>query len=89
MIRILFLLCLIFLIEVDAKRRRCVNSGVTFHEKISRSPIVVYATSTSKSVHLHTDTEFLFNVTLHVQCVLKGQDIQERIEITEAGKKPI
>ncbi|CAF0903059.1 unnamed protein product [Rotaria sp. Silwood1] len=87
MIRMLLIICLIFLIETDAKRHRCVNSGVLFSDKIMRSPIVVYGQSISKKIHFETNTELLFNITFRVDCILKGEDIENQIEITEAGIK--
>ncbi|CAF0920955.1 unnamed protein product [Rotaria sordida] len=87
MIRILFILCLIFLIEINAKRHRCINSGVLFSDKIIRSPIIVYGQSLAKRIHLETNTELLFNITFRVDCIFKGQDIENQIEITEAGIK--
>jgi len=87
MIRIFLILCLIFLIEINASRRRCINSGVLFPDKILRSPIVVYGESIGKRIYLDTNTELLYNVTFRVDCVLKGQDIENQIEITEAGRK--
>jgi hypothetical protein len=89
MIRILFILCLIFLIELNATRRRCINSGVLFPDKILRSPIVVYGESIGKRIYLDTNTELLYNVTFRVDCILKGQDIENRIEITEAGRRNV
>jgi hypothetical protein len=86
MIRILFLLCFIYFIEIQAIRRRCINSGVLFPEKTLLSPIVVYGESISKRVYEDSHTQLLYNVTFRVDCVLKGQDIEEKIEITEAGR---
>jgi len=86
MIRIFLILYLIFLIEINATRRRCINSGVLFPDKILRSPIVVYGESIAKRIYLDTNTELLYNVTFRVDCILKGQDIENQIEITEAGR---
>ncbi len=85
MIRVLFLLCLIYLIEIQAIHRRCINSGVLFPDKTLLSPIVVYGKSISKRIYYDSNTELLYNVTFHVDCILKGQDIENQIEITEAG----
>ena len=71
----------------EALRRRCINSGVLFPDKILRSPIVVYGESTAKRVYLESDAELLFNVTFRVDCVFKGEDVEHRIDITQAGKK--
>ena len=54
-------------------------------DKVLGSPIVVYGEPTRKSIYLETDTELLFNVTFRVDCVLKGTDIDDKIEITGAG----
>ncbi|CAF2432696.1 unnamed protein product [Rotaria sp. Silwood2] len=83
----LLILCLIFLIEIDAKRHRCVNSGVLFSDKVMRAPIVVYGQPIAKRIHLDTNTELLFNITFRVDCIFKGEDIENQIEITEAGIK--
>jgi hypothetical protein len=86
MFRILLILSLIFLIEIDAAHRRCINSGVLFPDKILRSPIVVYGEPIAKRVYLDTNIELLFNITFRVDCIFKGQDVQNQIDITEAGK---
>jgi len=87
MIRILLILCSIFLIEIHGIHRRCINSGVLFPDKILSSPIVIYGESISKRIYHDSNTELLYNVTFRVDCILKGQDIGNRIEITEAGIK--
>jgi hypothetical protein len=89
MIRIFIILCLIFLIEINATRRRCINSGTLLPDKILRSPIIVYGESIGKRIYLDTNTELLYNVTFRVDCILKGQDVENRIEITEAGKREL
>jgi hypothetical protein len=86
MIRILFFLCLIYLIGIEAIHRRCINSGILFPDKTLLSPIVVYGESISKRIYHDSNIELLYNVTFRVDCILKGQDIEERIEITEAGR---
>jgi hypothetical protein len=86
MLRILLILSLIYLIEINAARRRCINSGVLFPDKVFRSPIVVYGESISKRVYLDTNIELLFNITFRVDCILKGQDVENQIYITEAGR---
>ena len=85
MIRIALLICLVGLVPTDGLRRRCINSGILFPDKILGSPIVVYGESIGKRVYVDTDTDFLFNVTLRVDCILKGQDVEHQIEITQAG----
>lgn len=87
MIRIALLICLVGLVSIDGSRRRCINSGILFPDKILGSPIVVYGESIGKRVYVDTDTDFLFNVTLRVDCILKGQDVEHQIEITQAGIK--
>lgn len=84
----LFPLIWIFLIfpSNSAVRRRCINSGVLFPEKISNSPIVVFGESIGKRIYLDNENEQLFNVTFRVDCVFKGAQIQQRIEITQAGR---
>ena len=80
-------LCLIFLLTADALHRRCINSGVSFSERTLRSSIVVYGETLSKRIHSDTDAELLYNVTFRVDCILKGQDVEHQIEITEAGRE--
>ena len=87
MIQRLLLFYLLFSIKICTARRRCVNNGVLFNEKIIRSPIVVYGEVVGKRVYLDSDTELLFNVSFRVDCILKGPDIQSPIEITDAGKR--
>jgi len=87
MIRILLIIYFGFLIEINAIHRRCINNGVLFPDEILRSPIVVYGESIAKRIYVDTNTELLFNVTFRVDCIFKGQDIENRIEITEAGIK--
>lgn len=82
----LLLLCCC-LLPSEALRRRCINSGVLFPDKILRSPTVVYGEATAKRVYLESDTELLFNVTFRVDCIFKGQDVEHRIDVTQAGKK--
>lgn len=90
MIRIVFLLlCSILLPEIYARRHRCMDDNVLLAEKVSRSSFVVYGTSMSKQVHLHTKNESLFNVTFHVECIFKGQNMEKVIQITEAGWEKI
>lgn len=89
MVRIFLILSLIFLIEIHAVHRRCINSGVLLPDKIFRSPIIVYGEPIRKRVNVDTDTNLLYNVTFRVDCVFKGQDVENRIEITEAGRANI
>lgn len=85
MFRLFLILSLIF--QIDALRRRCIQSGLPFPDEIHRSPIVVYGEPITKRIYVDTDTELLYNITFRVDCILKGQDIENRIEITEAGKE--
>jgi hypothetical protein len=62
------------------------NTGVLFPDKILRSPIVVYGESIAKIIAHDSNTDLLYNITFRVDCLLKGQDIENRIEITEAGR---
>jgi hypothetical protein len=77
---------IIFSNEISGLRRRCINTGVLFPDKISRSPIVVYGESLAKRIYVETDIELLFNVTFRVDCIFKGENIEHRIEITNAGR---
>ena len=83
--RIVLLIGLVGLLPTEGARRRCINNGILFPDKILSSPIVVYGESIGKRVYVDTDTELLFNVTLRVDCILKGQDVEHQIEITQAG----
>ncbi len=85
MIRKIFICFVIFTIGINGLRRRCMNTGVLFLDKIIRSPIIVYGQSLGKEIYVETDTELLFNITFHVDCILKGENIENRIEITDAG----
>jgi hypothetical protein len=85
MIRLIFICFLIIPVVINGIRRRCINTGVLFPDKISRSSVVVYGESLAKQIYLETDTELLFNITFRVDCIFKGKDIGNRIEITEAG----
>jgi len=82
-----FVFLLIFLIGIDGARRRCVNTGALLPDKIMRSPIVVYGEPTAKRIYVDTDTQLLFNISFRVDCIFKGQNIENRIEITDAGIK--
>lgn len=86
MLRIILFYFLILIIQIDGLRRRCMNTGVLFPDKILRSSIVVYGESLGKKIYIETDTEILFNVTFRVDCIFKGQDVDNRIEITDAGR---
>jgi hypothetical protein len=81
----ILIFCIIFPISIEGLRRRCSNTGVLFPDKIFGSPIVIYGESVAKQIYLETDKELLFNITFRVDCIFKGQDIPNRIEITEAG----
>ncbi|CAM4797759.1 unnamed protein product [Rotaria magnacalcarata] len=48
---------------------------------------LLYGKSIGKVIYVDNDAELLFNVTFRVECILKGQDIKNRIEITDAGIK--
>ena len=63
----------------------CANTDVLFPLAVSRSPIVIYGKSLAKQVYLQTDDEILFNITFRVDCLFKGESIEHRIEITQAG----
>jgi hypothetical protein len=86
MIRLLLILFVIFPTEINGVRRRCINSGVLFSDQIFRSPFVIYGEAITKNVYRDTNTELLFNLTFRVDCVFKGEDVANNIEITEAGK---
>lgn len=85
MIRIILICFIICIIETNGLRRRCTNTGVLFPDKILRSSIVVYGESLGKKIYVDTETELLFNITFRVDCIFKGNDIENRIEITHAG----
>lgn len=85
--RILLVLALVYIFKIDAVRRRCINNGITFSEKILRSPVVIYGETISKQTYRESSKELLSNVTFRVDCILKGQDIENQINITEAGIK--
>jgi hypothetical protein len=85
LIQLVLIVCAIVPISIAGLRRRCSNTGVLFSDKIFHSPIVVYGESLATEIYLETETELLFNVTFGVECIFKGQDIEDRIEITEAG----
>ncbi len=87
MIRIICICLIIYSNEIFGLRRRCMNTGVLFPDKISRSPIIVYGESLAKRIYVETDIELLFNVTFRVDCIFKGDNIENRIEITDAGRK--
>ncbi|CAF1365169.1 unnamed protein product [Rotaria sordida] len=88
MIRIILIYFLIFPIEINGiRRRRCMNTGILFLDTIARSPIVVYGKSLAKQIDIETDKEILFNITFRVDCIFKGQYIENRIEIIKAGIK--
>jgi len=61
------------------------NTGVLFLDKILRSPIIVYGESLGKEIYVETENELLFNITFGVDCIFKGENIQNRIEIIDAG----
>lgn len=87
MIRILLLYSIIVSNQLVALRRQCLNTGILFPDKISRSPIIIYGKSLAKRIYLETDTELLFNVTFRVDCIFKGDPTEGRIEITDAGRR--
>ncbi|CAF1360086.1 unnamed protein product [Adineta steineri] len=87
-IRIILICFIIFPCNINGERRRCMNTGVLFTDKIIHSPIIVYGEPLAKEIYVDTDMELLFNVTFRVDCIFKGQeDIVNRINITEAGIK--
>jgi hypothetical protein len=86
MIRIICICLIIFFTEISGLRRRCINTGVLFPDKISGSSIVVYGESLAKRIYNETETELLFNITFRVDCIFKGKDVEHRIEITNAGR---
>ena len=86
MIRISCICLIIFFTGISGLRRRCINTGVLFPDKISGSPIIVYGESLAKRIYDETETELLFNVTFRVDCIFKGKNIEQRIEITNAGR---
>jgi len=78
---LLFICCLTTPIE---SRRRCTQiDDVTFATKVRESPLVVYGRSVVKSVDANNDN--LFNVTIQVECILKGIQTPRMINITNAG----
>jgi len=81
------LLCILisFSRHVHSLRRRCLNTGILFPDKIYGSPLVVYGESLGKRIYLETEKELLFNVTFRADCIFKGDQIDQRIEITNAG----
>ncbi len=80
MIRIIILIFfVIFSNEINGLRRRCMNTGVLFPDKILRSPIVVYGESLGKEIYIETEIELLFNITFRVDCIFKGEDIENQI----------
>jgi len=85
MIRTIFICFIIFTIGINGLRRRCMNTGVLFLDKILRSPIIVYGESLGKEIYVETENELLFNITFGVDCIFKGENIQNRIEIIDAG----
>lgn len=87
MYRLLLIFAVIYFVKVDGSRRRCINSGILFSSKILRSPIVIYGETISKQVYRDTNAELLSNVTFRVDCVLKGQNVEHEIDITEVGIK--
>ncbi|CAF1444755.1 unnamed protein product [Rotaria sp. Silwood1] len=86
MIKIILIYFLIIPIEINGIRR-CMNTGVLFLDTIVRSPIVVYGKSLGKQIDIETDTEILFNITFRVDCIFKGENIENRIEIIQTGIK--
>ena len=85
MIRKILICFLIFTIGINGLRRRCMNTGVLFLDKILRSPIIIYGESLAKEIYVETETELLFNITFRVDCIFKGENIKNRIKITDAG----
>lgn len=65
--------------------RPCPSTGIFILDAITNAPIVVYGKSIGKTIYVDTDKELLFNVTFQVDCIFKGQNIESRIEITNAG----
>jgi len=78
---LLFICCLTVSIEC---RRECINSDdVSFQRKVRESPLVIYGRSIVKSID--PIDQNLFNVTIRVQCILKGSQTPRTINITNAG----
>jgi hypothetical protein len=84
-VRLALIYCVVCLTAIHALRRRCINTGVLFTDKIVGSPIIVYGEPIAKQIYRETDTELLFNVTFRVDCIFKGPEIEDQIEITGAG----
>ena len=57
--------------------------GVPFETRVYQSPLVVSGISFNKNIDLTIGN--LFNVTLLVQCILKGQPTERFIRIVQAG----
>ncbi|CAF1098467.1 unnamed protein product [Rotaria magnacalcarata] len=87
MTRIIFICFILFPIAINGKLRSCPSTDVFIWNTVQRAPLVVYGKSIGKVIYVDNDAELLFNVTFRVECILKGQDIKNRIEITDAGIK--
>ena len=84
--RLYLVFSLFWMMKVHAVHRRCINSGVPFSERTTHSPVIVYGEAISKRIYIDSNTQLLYNVTFRVDCILKGQEIEQGIEITEAGR---
>ncbi|CAF1452923.1 unnamed protein product [Didymodactylos carnosus] len=82
-------LCMVLMSTVFGDER-CLSPNIqsqgSFPLKYGDSSIVAYGTVTSKSIY-PTD-QHLFNVTFQVDCVLKGEINERKINITQAGSAP-
>ena len=87
MLRFVVVVACLLLVEIEALRRRhCSSTGFLFPDQIVRSSVVLYGESLAKAISVDNDRELLFNVTFRVDCVLKGDNVEHRIDIVHAGK---
>ena len=90
MLRFIVAVCLLLFVKIEALRRRhCSSTGFLFPDQIVRSSVVLYGESLAKTISVDTDRELLFNVTFRVDCVLKGDNVEHRIDIVHAGKRSV
>jgi hypothetical protein len=59
------------------------QDDLTFDAKVRESPLVIIGTSLNKNIDLNIRN--LFNITLLVECILKGRPTQRVILIVQAG----
>ncbi|CAF5209985.1 unnamed protein product [Rotaria magnacalcarata] len=84
--RLYISVCLIFILINLILASECdknSNEDVPFSTKVQESPIIVFGTSLKKKNDINIRN--LFNVTLLVSCILKGQPTQRIIHIVQAG----